>query len=119
MFGEAESGFVTTAAKSCRGQSPGFAADEADVQKGGFYHERRFPDLAPVVDHDTVKRLNLSVQEKPDLIDFLKVSLMDPPPCVACNRAPQGSAKQLSSRAALKGVAALPVLANSALEGLA
>jgi hypothetical protein len=41
--------------------------------KGGFYHDGRFPDLRAVVDHyDTVKRLNLTVQEKRDLIEYLK-----------------------------------------------
>jgi cytochrome c peroxidase len=41
--------------------------------KGGFYHDGRFADLGAVVDHyDTVKRLNLTVQEKRDLIEYLK-----------------------------------------------
>jgi hypothetical protein len=41
--------------------------------KGGFYHDGRFPDLAAVVDHyNTHFKLNLSANEKRDLIEFLK-----------------------------------------------
>jgi hypothetical protein len=42
-------------------------------QKGGFYHDGRFADLAAVVDHyDSVFGLNLSQQAKKDLIEYLK-----------------------------------------------
>jgi mono/diheme cytochrome c family protein len=41
--------------------------------KGGFYHDGRFADLAAVVDHyDQHFRLNLSADDKRDLIEFLK-----------------------------------------------
>jgi hypothetical protein len=41
--------------------------------KGGFYHDGRFPTLMDVVNHyDTFKKLNLSAQEKNDLVEFLK-----------------------------------------------
>src|SRR5919197_550913 len=41
--------------------------------KGGFYHDGRFADLAAVVDHyDQHFHLNLSAQDKGDLIEFLK-----------------------------------------------
>jgi cytochrome c peroxidase len=41
--------------------------------KGGFYHDGRFPDLHAVVNHySTVKKLNLTDQEKNDLVDYLK-----------------------------------------------
>ena len=42
-------------------------------QKGGFYHDGRFPTLAAVVDHyDRNFRLGLSDQEKRDLVEYLK-----------------------------------------------
>jgi mono/diheme cytochrome c family protein len=42
-------------------------------QKGGFYHDGRFPDLAAVVDHyDGNFRLGLNAQEKAELIAYLK-----------------------------------------------
>ncbi|MGH7432315.1 MAG: hypothetical protein ACREJL_01035 [Candidatus Methylomirabilales bacterium] len=42
-------------------------------QKGGFYHDGRFPDLAAVVDHyNKFLKLNLTEQEKGDLIEYLK-----------------------------------------------
>jgi hypothetical protein len=42
-------------------------------QKGGFYHDGRFATLRDVVDHyDTFSKLELSEQEKHDLIEFLK-----------------------------------------------
>jgi hypothetical protein len=42
-------------------------------QKGGFYHDGRFPTLRAVVDHyDQFLRLNLSEQAKRDLIEYLK-----------------------------------------------
>ncbi|HEY1290112.1 MAG TPA: hypothetical protein VGF58_17425 [Burkholderiales bacterium] len=42
-------------------------------QKGGFYHDGRFPDLAAVIDHyDRNFRLGLNAQEKTDLIEYLK-----------------------------------------------
>lgn len=41
--------------------------------KGGFYHDGRFPALLDVVNHyNGVKKLNLSPQEKNDLVEFLK-----------------------------------------------
>lgn len=40
--------------------------------KGGFYHDGRFPTLARVVDHyNTCMNLNLSANEKNDLIQYL------------------------------------------------
>jgi len=42
-------------------------------QKGGFYHDGRFANLAEVIDHyDTLLSLKLSAQEKQDLIEYLK-----------------------------------------------
>ena len=42
-------------------------------QKGGFYHDGRFPNLAAVVDHyDRNFRLGLNAQEKAELIEYLK-----------------------------------------------
>ena len=41
--------------------------------KGGFYHDGRFPTLAAVVDHyNDHMKLNLSAQQKTDLIEYLK-----------------------------------------------
>ncbi len=41
-------------------------------QKGGFYHDGRFPTLLDVVNHyDQTFRLNLSAQEKGDLVQYL------------------------------------------------
>ncbi len=41
--------------------------------KGGFYHDGRFATLLDVVNHyDNFKRLNLTEQEKRDLVEFLK-----------------------------------------------
>ncbi|MDQ3179964.1 MAG: hypothetical protein M3Q33_05525 [Acidobacteriota bacterium] len=41
--------------------------------KGGFYHDGRFPTLLDVVNHyNNFKRLNLSEQEKRDLVEYLK-----------------------------------------------
>jgi cytochrome c peroxidase len=41
--------------------------------KGGFYHDGRFPNLRAVVDHyDRAFNLNLSEQQKRDLIEYLK-----------------------------------------------
>jgi hypothetical protein len=41
-------------------------------QKGGFYHDGRFPDLRAVVDHyDTLLHTGLSDDEKSDLIAYL------------------------------------------------
>jgi hypothetical protein len=41
--------------------------------KGGFYHDGRFPTLLDVVNHyDQFKKLNLSDEEKKDLVEFLK-----------------------------------------------
>jgi hypothetical protein len=46
--------------------------------KGGFYHDGRFPTLLAVVDHyDSCKSLGLSVNEKTDLVEYLK-SLPEP-----------------------------------------
>jgi hypothetical protein len=42
-------------------------------QKGGFYHDGRFATLRDVIDHyDTLSKLDLTQQEKGDLIEFLK-----------------------------------------------
>ncbi|MEL7565876.1 MAG: hypothetical protein AAGU27_13435 [Dehalobacterium sp.] len=42
-------------------------------QKGGFYHDGRFADLNEVINHyDALFKLNLTKQEKTDLIEFLK-----------------------------------------------
>jgi hypothetical protein len=41
--------------------------------KGGFYHDGRFANLLDVVNHyNTCKNLNLSEQEKTDLVEYLK-----------------------------------------------
>jgi hypothetical protein len=46
-------------------------------QKGGFYHDGRFPDLLAVVNHyNTFFSLALTPQEKNDLIQYL-LSLPD------------------------------------------
>jgi hypothetical protein len=42
-------------------------------QKGGFYHDGRFANLAEVIDHyDALLALKLTAQEKKDLIEYLK-----------------------------------------------
>lgn len=42
-------------------------------QKGGFYHDGRFTTLLDVVNHyNQFKRLNLTEQEKRDLVEYLK-----------------------------------------------
>ena len=42
-------------------------------QKGGFYHDGRFPTLAAVVEHyDRDFRLGLTGEEKSDLVEYLK-----------------------------------------------
>lgn len=42
-------------------------------QKGGFYHDGRFPTYEAVVDHyDGHRRLRLTTDEKRDLVEFLK-----------------------------------------------
>jgi hypothetical protein len=42
-------------------------------QKGGFYHDGRFATLGDVIDHyDTHSKLDLTQQEKSDLIEYLK-----------------------------------------------
>ena len=42
-------------------------------QKGGFYHDGRFPNMAAVIDHyDRNFRLGLTAQEKAELIEYLK-----------------------------------------------
>jgi hypothetical protein len=42
-------------------------------QKGGFYHDGRFPTYEAVVDHyDRHRRLRLTADEKRDLVEFLK-----------------------------------------------
>ena len=42
-------------------------------QKGGFYHDGRFPTLRAVVDHyDRALGLNLNEQAKRDLVEYLK-----------------------------------------------
>jgi cytochrome c peroxidase len=41
--------------------------------KGGYYHDGRFADLNAVVDHyDSTRHLQLSAQEKGDLVQYLK-----------------------------------------------
>lgn len=41
--------------------------------KGGFYHDGRFATLLDVVNHyNQFKKLNLSEQDKKDLVEFLK-----------------------------------------------
>lgn len=41
--------------------------------KGGFYHDGRFPDLRAAVEHyNRFQKLNLTEQQKRDLIEFLK-----------------------------------------------
>jgi len=42
-------------------------------QKGGFYHDGRFPDLPSVVGHyNTTFKLNLTAREIADLVEYLK-----------------------------------------------
>jgi hypothetical protein len=42
-------------------------------EKGGFYHDGRFPTLLDVVNHyNRVNRLHLSPREKADLVEYLK-----------------------------------------------
>jgi hypothetical protein len=42
-------------------------------QKGGFFHDGRFPTLNDVVEHyDSVRGLGLTPQEKRDLVEYLK-----------------------------------------------
>ena len=42
-------------------------------QKGGFYHDGRFATLLDVVNHyDDHLKLNLSIAQKNDLIEYLK-----------------------------------------------
>jgi len=42
-------------------------------EKGGFYHDGRFATLGDVVDHyNSVFSLNLSAQQKSDLVEYLK-----------------------------------------------
>lgn len=41
--------------------------------KGGFYHDGRFATLMDVVNHcNALKKLNLTEQEKNDLVEYLK-----------------------------------------------
>ena len=43
------------------------------IHKGGFYHDGRFATLADVVEHyDSLLKLNLSAEQKRDLIEYLK-----------------------------------------------
>jgi cytochrome c peroxidase len=42
-------------------------------QKGGFFHDGRFADLTAVVEHyNGLFKLNLTEQEKRDLVEYLK-----------------------------------------------
>ena len=42
-------------------------------QQGGFYHDGRFATLTEVVNHyNDFQRLNLSDQQKSDLVEYLK-----------------------------------------------
>src|SRR5512142_689256 len=50
-------------------------------QKGGFFHDGRFPTLLAVVDHyNTFFSLGLSDSEKHDLVEYLKSLSDDVPP---------------------------------------
>ena len=47
--------------------------DTQKIHKGGFYHDGRFATLLDVVNHyNGFKKLNLTEQEKKDLIEYLK-----------------------------------------------
>jgi hypothetical protein len=47
--------------------------DTKKIHKGGFYHDGRFATLADVVEHyDNHLKLNLSAEQKRDLIEYLK-----------------------------------------------
>ena len=47
--------------------------DTDKIHKGGFYHDGRFATLQQVVDHyDNHFQLNLSDDEKGELIEYLK-----------------------------------------------
>jgi cytochrome c peroxidase len=47
--------------------------DTRKIHKGGYYHDGRFATLADVVNHyDRQFRIQLTEQEKADLIEFLK-----------------------------------------------
>jgi len=47
--------------------------DTRKIHKGGYYHDGRFASLAEVVNHyDRHLRIQLTEQEKADLIEFLK-----------------------------------------------
>ena len=47
--------------------------DTRKIHKGGYYHDGRFATLADVVNHyDRHFRIQLTEQEKADLIEFLK-----------------------------------------------
>jgi hypothetical protein len=47
--------------------------DMKKIHKGGFYHDGRFATLADVVEHyDSFLKLNLSAEQKRDLIEYLK-----------------------------------------------
>ena len=42
-------------------------------EKGGFYHDGRFPDLRAVVAHDDrALNLNLTAQQQKELMEYLK-----------------------------------------------
>ena len=47
--------------------------DTQKIHKGGFYHDGRFATLFDVVNHyNSFKKLNLTEQEKKDLVEYLK-----------------------------------------------
>lgn len=47
--------------------------DTQKIHKGGFYHDGRFSTLLDVVNHyNSFKKLNLTEQEKKDLVEYLK-----------------------------------------------
>ena len=47
--------------------------DTQKIHKGGFYHDGRFATLSEVVKHyDKALKLQLTEQEKNDLIEYLK-----------------------------------------------
>ncbi|HEY6119651.1 MAG TPA: hypothetical protein VIV66_06820 [Pyrinomonadaceae bacterium] len=47
--------------------------DTQKIHKGGFYHDGRFANLFDVVNHyNSFRKLNLTEQEKKDLVEYLK-----------------------------------------------
>lgn len=53
----------------------------------GFYHDARFPTLLDAINHyDGFRYLNLTEQEKKDLVEYLKIALERDFRKVALNR---------------------------------